>query len=482
MSRILLALICTPALLLAQAPDTVWTKTFGGTGVDQCFDCLQTSDGGFIMVGYTESGGAGNEDVWLIKTDSFGNVEWDETYGSAEEDDRGYSFCETFDGGYIIAGYTTNKLGYNDILVIKTDITGNMEWEEVFGGFYAVEECYSIIQTSDSSYVMCGGNEDIWLLKIDQSGVLLWENSFGLDLSDYGDCVIERSDGGLALIGCSWDSIGYLNMTLILTDSIGNHEYSRYYWNPNSQRGGELLQTSDGGFIIIGETSATSNGHYDVWLVRTDDQCNMIWESKFGGYDDDHGTSLDITPSGEYLISGYSEYVSTYHYDLWAILADTSGTMIWDMAFGESGDEEGHAIELTADGGLIIGGSTSSYGAGLDDYWLIRTEPLVAIESSPSIFSDNLVLLSTGPNPFDPFTSTFRICFQLENTSHLDAAVYSVTGHRIATLGSGINNSGQNTLYWNGMDDNGRAVASGVYLLRLSSGNDLSHAKLFLMR
>ena len=127
--------------------------------------------------------------------------------------------------------------------------------------------------------------------------------------------------------------------------------------------------------------------------------------------------------------------------------------------------------EITADGGLIIGGSTSSCGAGSEDCWLLRTEPLTGIESNPSILLDNLVLLSTSPNPF---SSTCRISFRLENTSRLDAAVYSISGHRIASLASGVFNSGTGTLQWNGEDDSGRAVASGVYLLQLSSGNDLS--------
>jgi len=165
----LISMSCGPA---ATPPATAWTKTFGGSDDDYGYSVQQTSDGGYIIAGWTASYGAGGYDVWLIKTDSSGNVAWNKTFGGSDYD-YSYSVQQTSDGGYIIAGGTDSYgAGGYDVWLIKTDSSGNKMWTKTFGGSGG-DYGYSVQQTSDGGYIIAGrtdsygaGNGDVWLIKV----------------------------------------------------------------------------------------------------------------------------------------------------------------------------------------------------------------------------------------------------------------------------------------------------------------------------
>ncbi len=266
-----------PNSILAQAPDTLWTRIYGGEESDAGYAVEQTSDSGFIVTGSTVSYGAGDGDVWLIKMDENGRMVWDKTFGGSSGD-GGFSVQQTADRGYIIVGFTGS-----------------------FGGNYA----------------------DVYLIKTDENGEEIWSNTFDRGNFDWGQSV---------------------------------------------------QQTSDGGYIIAGRTRPISEENYDVLLIKTDESGSEIWSKTFGGLYEDQGSMVQQTSDSGYIIVGDTKLYSGSNSDVWLIKADVDGNEEWNKTFGGTLRDGGNSVQKTIDGGYIIAGRTWSFGAGMHDVWLIKTD------------------------------------------------------------------------------------------------------------
>jgi hypothetical protein len=316
----------------------LWDRTFGGSAWDSGSSVQQTRDGGFIIVGETGSFGAGAYDVWLIKTDANGNEEWKKTFGGPEED-SGRSVQQTRDGGFIIVGETMSfGAGERDVWLIKTDASGNKEWDRTFGG---PKEDWgsSVQQTRDGGFIIVGytcsfgaGECDVWLIKTDASGNKEWDRTFGGPKGDYGSSVQQTSDGGFIIVGTTYSfGAGERDVWLIKTDASGNKEWDRTFGGPKGDSGLSVQQTSDGGFIIVGYTASFGAGAYDVWLIKTDANGNKLWDRTFGGSGRDYGISVRQTRdalqrASGFIIVGYTDSFSDAEgLDVWLIKTDTNG-------------------------------------------------------------------------------------------------------------------------------------------------------------
>ena len=371
-------------------PEIEWSQIFGGWTADFAHSVQQTTDGGYIIGGYTRSFGNGNSDVWLIKTDSDGQEQWNQTFGGTNND-TGRFVQQTLDGGYIIAGRTEsfNNGGFNnggsDVWLIKTDPNGFEEWNQMFGGI-STDFGWSVQQTSDGGYIIVGttfsfgnGSYDAWLIKTDANGQEEWNQTFGGSDYEYGNSVQQTLDNGYIIVGStrSFGNGGVSDVWLVKTNANGQEEWNQTFGGSSDDIGYFVQQTVDTGYIIVGDTGSFSNGFFDVWLIKTDIDGEEEWNQTFGGGDYEQGSSVQQTLDGGYIITGRTESFSDGVFSaLWLIKTDADGEEEWNQTFGDgSTDDRGRSIQQSLDGGYIIAGYTQAYGnGGSVDALLIKIE------------------------------------------------------------------------------------------------------------
>jgi hypothetical protein len=351
----LLLQINTPA----QAPDTMWTKTFGEVSNDRGYSIQQTVDGGYILTGMY------NDKRFLMKLDLVGNILWGPKFYPFFWKSCSYSVKQTIDLGYIIAGYI-NVESSPRAFVIKTDTAGNLDWDLSF----SVGETFSVIQTSDSGYICTGYKSGLFLTKTDKNGDTLWTKIFGNNIGDVGYSVYQTSDGGY-IIGGSTNSFGAGedDIWLLKTNENGDTSWTKTFGGVTGEEGNSVQQTIDGGYIIVGYTDSFGAGEDDIWLIKTDENGDTLWTRTYGGSNDEEGFSVYQTTDGGYVIAGYTNSFGAGAEDVWIIKTDSSGDTLWNKTLGGDNIDCAKSIRQTTDGGYIVTGYTSSFGAGGEDVW-----------------------------------------------------------------------------------------------------------------
>jgi uncharacterized repeat protein (TIGR01451 family) len=332
----------------------LWQKTLGGSGSDYLHYVHQTSDGGYILGGESDSGISGEKtavshgvyDLWILKLDSLRNIEWQKSIGGNALDYFG-SMESTMDGGYIIGGYsqsdssgdkTENAIGGLDYWILKIDSAGNIQWQNTIGGA-GLEYLVSIHQTADSGFIVGGysdsqangdkteislGQEDYWIVRLDRTGNILWQNTIGGNLSDKLSALEITYDGGYILSGTSLSNISgdktensilaSLDYWVVKTDSLGQIQWQKTIGGDNSDIATSIHNTLDGGYFICGYSKSNISadktedclGLDDYWIMKSDSAGNIKWSNTIGGDSIDYLTSALEIRDGQYIIGGFS--------------------------------------------------------------------------------------------------------------------------------------------------------------------------------
>ncbi|MDP7109456.1 MAG: hypothetical protein QF912_00525 [Dehalococcoidales bacterium] len=368
-----------------------WFRTFGGENTDGSWSVQQTTDGGYIIAGDTNSFGAGNNDVYLVKTDGEGLEEWHQTFGS-EASDGAYAVPQTTDGGYVIAGYTESfGVGGFNVYMIKTDGEGLEEWYRTFGG-EENDGAYAVQQTADGGYIIAGDTEsfgaggwDTYMIKTDREGLEEWYQTFGGEEDDRAYSVQQTTDGGYVIAGDTNSfGTGDYDVYLVKTDEEGvvNNLTPEDVKAPLTKNFGgagydvalSVQQTADGGYIIAGRTESFGAGNNDAYLVKIDGEGNEEWYRTFGGEAYDAAYAVQQTADGGYIIAGRTESFGAGGWDAYLVKIDGEGNEEWYQTFGGEGRDAAWTVQQTTDGGYIITGFTMSFGAGSSDVYLVKTD------------------------------------------------------------------------------------------------------------
>jgi hypothetical protein len=452
-------------------------RTYGGINTEESFSVQQTFDSGYIIAGYTESFGTIWRNIYTIKTDSLGDTLWTKMYGGTDYD-VGYSVLQTLDGGYIIAGATSSfGAGGYDVYLIKTDSLGDTLWTRTFGGVND-DFGYSLQQTADGGYIITGctkcmtGAGEVYLIKTDSFGDTLWTRTYDNFDIDEGRSVQQTSDGGYIIAGWTWLWFPETYaIYLIKTDSLGSALWTRTYGG-SWDEGWSVQQTSDEGYII-----AATGAFY---LLKTDSIGDIVWTKNCCGANIAAGRSVQQTLDGGYIITGNSGS----GIDVYLIKTDSLGDTLWTKTFGGVDIDLGWSVKQTSDEGFIIAGRTGPF-LGPWDFYLIKTDAnghVVGMEEDSSSIEfkySRVKLLQNQPNPFNWSTV---IEYSLSVSSSVTLNIYDLTGRLVKTLVEGPREPGHYSIGWNGKDDAGRQVASGVYFYRLKAGDFVDTKRLILLR
>ena len=508
------------------AQEIEWQNTIGGSLLDDLRSIQQTVDGGYILGGFSSSGifadktenSFGLIDYWIVKIDSNGLIKWQNTIGGGSNDYLN-SIELTSDGGYIIGGYslsnisgskTENNLGSWDYWIVKTDSLGNIQWQNTIGGSNW-DYLTSIKQTTDGGYILGGhsfsntsgdktentnGDNDFWIVKVDSIGIIQWQNTIGGSKDDQLASIVQTSDGGYIIGGFSESNIsgdktenclGSTDYWIVKTDATGNILWQ----NTIGGNGGDLLysleKTSDGGFILGGYSESNVSGDkiennkgpmgtFDFWIVKLDSIGSILWQNTIGGSANDSLYAIQQTIDGQFILGGFSNsnisgdksennLSDILFCDFWVVKTDSFGNILWQNTIGGDLYDFIYAVEASSDGGCLVGGrSTSDISSDKSedniahwDYWIVKlTEKYNLIEGKIFVDLNSNGIQDSGELPMprrkliDQSTSRFAFSDQDGN-------------YKILVLDSGnFNVSPQSVNLFSSVPSSQMAVFTGI--------------------
>jgi len=404
-------------------------KTYGGTNNDSGQSVVSTTDGGYAVLGFTQSNDGDitdkqdqSFDYWVLKFDAQDNLQWQKTFGG-DNDDRGSDIIQTQDGGYAILGFSfssngdvMSNAGLQDFWLAKLDPSGNITWQKTYG-FQGADSGISVIQTNDLGYLISGildvtasggeGNTsrnserhaggDYWALKLDSSGDLEWSRYFGGNFTDTPGGIVQTNDNGFIIAGGSdsddtdiSSNIGTYDFWVVRISSTGDLIWEKSFGGGQIDEARAIVRADDGNFVIAGDTRSSDNdvsnnkGAADLWLIKISPDGDLIWEKTIGGTSFDVARAIIKCQNNGFVLAGSSRSSdidvseNKGQNDAWVVKVDDNGNLLWEVSAGGANIDFLYGVAELSDNSIVaVGDSTSSDGdiienKGFTDLLLIK--------------------------------------------------------------------------------------------------------------
>ncbi|GAB3021945.1 hypothetical protein GCM10027051_29050 [Niabella terrae] len=405
------------------APALQWQKSFGGSGTEVIYSVDKTADGGYILMGNATndggdvSGGHGEQDIWVVKTDATGTLLWQRMLGGTSYD-IAESIISTADGGYIIAGSTSSddgdvsiNYGSYDVWIVKLNSNGTIQWQKSLGGS-DMDHGFGIRESVDGGYVLVAstystdgmitnpkGQLDSWLVKLDGSGNPLWQKILGGTEGDALQSIANTPDGGYILAGNSSSNDGDVlgnhggqDVWVVKVDGAGNIQWQESFGG-SLQDAAEAVAPAIGGGYYIGAHTVSGDGDVtngrgsaDFWLIKINDAGNLLWQRPAGSTSSEYIRGMSVTSDGGAIMTGGvnladGDVSQVYgNFDAWLVRFSSTGDLLWEKNMGSTGNDASSAVIQTTDGGFLVGGYASvadmdvTESFGNLDFWLVKLD------------------------------------------------------------------------------------------------------------
>ena len=378
--KLLIPIICFLQLTFVVAQSNFQVQ-IGGSLEDIAYSCKKTADGAYIIAGRTFSFGTGGWEGYVTKFNTNADTVWTRTFGNSQYDEL-KDIELTNDGGYIAVGHTTTNDWDGNVYLIKLSATGTVLWSKEYGGAIGLsDKGYSVCQTNDGGYAVTGttetygaGGDDVYVLKVNSTGSIVWTAVIGSanttsTIMDAGREIQETSDGGLIVVGYTSAVDAFSDVYLIKLNSNGSVQWKKTFGGNSYDIGYTVQQTSDNGFIIGATTNSFGAGNWDSYLIKTDENGTLLWSKTYGKSGEDRLQCARQTANGGYILCGRTQSFGSGSFDALLQRTDASGNLLWTKAYGGSADDQGFSV--IEDGtSFIFCGYTSSSGAGSKDFFL----------------------------------------------------------------------------------------------------------------
>jgi hypothetical protein len=468
--------------LFVSGQDTVFIKSYGLNGYNYGEKVIQLSDSGYILLG-NKSGFVGNTDVYLVRTDFTGNFNWDRAFGGSEVN-WAEDIIPTKDKGYAIAGYM-NLPGNSDynVMLIKTDSLGHMQWMKNYGGS-DWDLGHSLVETPDSGFIITGetysfgnGNNDVFLLRTDKNGDSLWAKYYGGANAEIAYDISKCHDGNYIVTGITSSfGKGDDDVYLLKTDASGDTLWTRTFGDSLDDKAFAGIETNDHGFALAGSTMNFGAKAMDAMLLKTDSTGSQKWLQYYGGTENEELYDVIQNPQNDkFFLSGYTiSYGYAGTKDLYMVMARPDGWFVFGKTYGGDKTDVAYSCITTSDKGYAAIGSTESMGPGISNILLVKMDSLGESDLSSYIhiydigeFDKKEISVYPNPSSADVFIRSG------ENFPVTEILIFNQLGQTVLT--STPEESHHASIDLSGFPE-------GIYFIMLRSGNNIVNKKILIER